>query len=380
MPDAFKHQLNADVITAMASHLDRAGAGQFDATRFMALAMDGLEALELKERVVHIRRALHACLPVDFEAAALLIEAALVPVPATPRPWELARAPEGISGWGTWPLTDYVAHHGLERPERALQALHALTQRFTSEFAIRPFLQQHTALTLATLERWLDDDSEHVRRLVSEGTRPRLPWGLRLSAFVVDPSPCVPLLDRLYRDPSEYVRRSVANHLNDISKDHPQLAVDIAARWLAAGDDNTLRLVRHALRSLVKQGHGAALALLGFGAHEAVTLDGLQLAPVQVPWGESLAFVFTLHNGGDTEATLSVDYAVWHLRANGTLSPKVFKLCRSVLAPGQHQRIERRHSLRPVTTRRYYPGRHALEILVNGTRHAYVEFELVAPQ
>lgn len=377
MPDAFKNQLNPEVIAHMALHLERAGGPLFAKQRFVDQATSGLDALELKQRVVHIRRAVHACLPDDFAAAATIIEQALMPVPGTPRPWELNQADSGISSWGTWPLTDYVAHHGLAHPERALRCLHALTQRFTAEFAIRPFLQQHPELTLATLQLWLEDNSEHVRRLVSEGTRPRLPWGLRLTAFVADPAPCLPLLDRLYQDPSEYVRRSVANHLNDISKDHPDLAVAVAERWLADGSAATRRLVQHALRTLIKQGHGGALRLLGFGAHEAVHVAELSLSPTRVPHGETLHFAFTLCNAGNDDATLNVDYAIWHQRANGTLSPKVFKLSRVTLPAGATRRVERSHSLRPVTTRRYYPGAHALELLVNGERMAWADFTLL---
>lgn len=379
MAEAFKQQLNADVVRLMSGHLQRAAQAQslaFDGERFCRLASEGLQELELKQRVQHIRRALHACLPDDFSAATGLIEAALVPVSQSANAWELRAEGDGICGWAVWPLTDFVAHHGLEQPQRALQSLHALTQRFTAEFAIRPFLLRWPELTLATLQQWLHDDSEHVRRLVSEGTRPRLPWGLRLHPFISQPHTCLPLLDRLHRDPSEYVRRSVANHLNDISKDHPQLAVQIAGRWLACGDAQTQRLVRHALRGLIKHGDAAALQLLGFGAHEQVSLQNLRLASAQIAAGGELQFSFDLHNDGSGTASLSVDYAIWHLRANGRLQPKVFKLARPQLAAGAHTTLSRRHSFRPVTTRRYYPGTHALEILINGQRFAYIEFQL----
>lgn len=377
MPEAFKNQLNTTLIAHMAEHLHRVAGGEFDRALFEAAASAGLDELELKQRVRHISLALHRSLPSDFERAVTLIESALMPVPDSPRPWELQQVADGISGWAVWPLTDYVASHGLAHPQRSLQALHALTQRFTSEFALRPFLQRWPDLTLHTLQQWVEDDSEHVRRLVSEGTRPRLPWGIRLPAFIADPAPCLPLLDRLYRDPSEYVRRSVANHLNDISKDHPQRAVAIAEGWLQHGNADTPALVRHGLRTLVKQGEPGALRLLGFSGEQHITLLNMQLQAPRVAVGDSLGFSFELHHGGDREVQLSVDYAVWHVRANGSLSPKVFKLARPRLAPGGHVRLQRQHSLRPVTTRRYYPGRHALEILVNGERHAWAEFELL---
>lgn len=381
MPEAFKNQLNTDIIAAMAQHLGKAASERqdpFNALQFQQLATDGLEALELKQRVVHIRTALQATLPGRFEQAADLIEAALTPLSTSSTPWDLKSSASGISGWAIWPLTDYVAAVGLDHPQRALQALHALTQRSTSEFALRPFLQRHPELTLQTLARWAHDDSEHVRRLVSEGTRPRLPWGLRLQAFVVDPSPCLPLLDVLYSDPSEYVRRSVANHLNDISKDHADLAVTIGRSWLADGTDNTRRLVRHALRSLVKDGHAGALELLGFVDNEHIRSSALTLECSSIAAGGSLRFRAEICNDGSENVLLCIDYAIHHRKANGSLTPKVFKLTTARLAPGARLQLDKQHSFRLITTRRYYAGEHGIELLVNGRSMGHAVFELGA--
>jgi hypothetical protein len=184
MAEPFKNLINATLVQTAAAHLSRQGRG-FDAVRFSALALPGLDALEMKARAMQICTALEATLPAAFDEAAALIEAALAPAG---RSWAgQPSGADGLAGWILWPVGEYIARHGQATPERALQALHALTQRFTAEFAIRPFIVHHPALVFATLQRWTQDPSDHVRRLVSEGSRPRLPWGLQLKSLVADP-------------------------------------------------------------------------------------------------------------------------------------------------------------------------------------------------
>ncbi len=217
--EPFKNLLNPALVRKAGARLQAAWPA-FDKAAFLRHANRGLEALELKARAMQIADALEATLPAPFDQACNVIEAALAPAsePGQPPPGDS----DGLHGWIVWPLGEFVARRGLAEPERALAALHALTQRLTAEFAIRPLIVAHPALVFATLQRWARDPSAHVRRLVSEGSRPRLPWGLRLQALVADPTPTLPLLAALQDDPSDYVRRSVANHLNDIAKDHPQ--------------------------------------------------------------------------------------------------------------------------------------------------------------
>jgi 3-methyladenine DNA glycosylase AlkC len=365
MAEPFKNNINEALLRRMADHLRRVRPSFPDA-RFLALCKDGLDTLELKERVVHVRKALSATLPGDFPEAADLLEAALAPATPGDDLGALQMGDAGIAGWPVWPMTDYVAAHGLGHFDRALAALAAMTQRFSSEFAVRAFLEADPARTLAVLKTWLDHPSPHVRRLVSEGSRPRLPWGLRLRVFVADPGPCVPLLDALHADPSEYVRRSVANHLNDISKDHPALAVDIARRWLALGAPTTARLVGHALRSLVKAGHAPSLSLLGFGGAKDVELRAFSLSPKALKLGGSLTLSASLENTGKRPANLVIDYAVHHVKARGGLSAKVFKGLKRRLGPGETTELRLTHGIKKVTTRRYHPGRHKIELLVNG--------------
>lgn len=378
--EPFKNLINAGVIAGMAGELQEVWP-EFPARRFKQLAGKELDSLELKQRVMQVRDALAATLPEDFAKACDIIEASLAPVTHSSRIEDIITTGKGISGWPVWPLTEFIALAGINAPERALCALHALTQRLTAEFAIRPFMLQHTQLTLETLQHWTCDPSPHVRRLASEGSRPRLPWGLRLGNVIENPQLTRSILNALCTDESDYVRKSVANHLNDISKDHPDLAVAMATSWLkkrvnAEKKKQLERLIRHALRTLIKQGHPGALKLAGFD-HEA-SID-IQVAPLKrKTWheGESLPIEATLHNPGDSNIRVSLDYAVHFLRANGTHSAKIFKWSKLELAPGESLTLQKAHPLAAVTTRRHYPGEHWLDVRINGIAHGRQRFVL----
>jgi hypothetical protein len=218
-----------------------------------------------------------------------------------------------------------------------------------------------------------------VRRLVSEGSRPRLPWGLRLKALVQDPAPCWPLLRALQDDPSPYVRRSVANHLNDIAKDHPDAVADWLHTHLGGATPQRLALLRHASRSLIKQGHPTTLAAWGLGQ----SLQGhliLELDNAHVHWGGELVLRIGLSAAPSAAPQLlALDYAVHHMGASGPRPPKVFKGWALTLQPGEHRPLVKRHSLRPVTTRRLYPGAHTVDVRVNGQVLAQAGFELLPP-
>lgn len=272
-------------------------------------------------------------------------------------------------------MGEVVARSGLADVPRALACLHALTQRFSAEFAIRPFVRDHPALVFDTLMRQTQDPSAHVRRLVSEGSRPRLPWGLRLQALVTDPAPTLPLLHALQDDPSAYVRRSVANHLNDIGKDH----ADLVAAWVRehrrGASAQRSALLRHASRSLIKQGHPPTLAAWGLQPGLRGTAR-LQLSDLRVAVGDAIVLSVALQSSALQPQDLVVDYVVHHVRANGGTSPKVFKGWKLTLAPGEARQLDKRHSLRPVTTRTLYPGTHRVELQVNGQALAASAFEL----
>ena len=380
MADAFKHLLNAPLIGRMGGHLQRAWPG-FDRTAFEARASSGLASLEMKARAMQMADALEATLPADFDAAACAIEHALAP------PWPDDRLGsddpclDGLEGWALWPVGEFIARRGLAQPDRALQALHALTQRFTAEFAIRPLIVAHPDTVFTTLQRWTTDPSAHVRRLVSEGSRPRLPWGLRLQALVADPQCTAPLLAALQDDPSAYVRRSVANHLNDIAKDHPQRVVAWVDAHLPGASPQRQALLRHASRSLIKQGHPAMLAAWGLGqalqGTAALAIDRGTGAVYQV--GDAMRLTVTLNSTARQPQRLVVDYAVHHVKADGSRRAHVFKGWTLDLAAGDTRSMTKTHSLRRVTTRRYHAGLHALDLRINGQVQATLEFELQNP-
>ena len=377
MAEPFKNLLNPGLVHAAAGQLARHAPG-FDAGRFATMASRGLDALEMKARAMQIADALEAALPPHFADAADAIEAALAPAEAGDAMAQLEGLQAGLRGWILWPVGEFIARRGLPEPERALRALHALTQRFTAEFAIRPFIVEHPALVFATLARWSTDPSHHVRRLVSEGSRPRLPWGLQLKALVRDPGPTLPLLHALQDDPSEYVRRSVANHLNDIAKDHPA----VVARWLRehlpGASDERRALLRHASRTLIKAGDPAVLEAWGLGEPFRGEAS-LAVSPTRIALGESVTLLLGLQSRAARPQRLLVDYAVHHVKADGSTSPKVFKGWTLELPARGQVQLERRHAVKPITTRRYHPGLHRVVVQVNGRDVGEAAFELWVP-
>lgn len=362
MAEALKHFFSPALVGRIGAMLSRVHA-PFPVERFRREASAGLDALELMPRAQHIARALARALPDDFPRAAGLLVASLGE--------RLSRA-EGntMAPFVYLPHTLYVAEHGLGHFEEAMAAQHALTQRFTCEFSVRPFLERHPERTLARLAAWARDPSEHVRRLVSEGTRPRLPWASRLPAFQRDPTPVLALLEHLKDDPSLSVRRSVANNLNDIGKDHPQRLLDTCERWSEGASPERRWLVRHALRSRVKQGDARALALLGFAGGAQVQVEATAL-PRSARLGERCELRLAVRNASARAQRVLVDLAVYFVKANGTARPKVFKGRALELGPGECAEVRCTVSFEDLSTRRHYPGLHRVEALLNG-RPAYI--------
>ena len=342
----------------------------FDADAFLHDALSGYEALGLMPRGKHMARALQRHLPQDYaQALPILLASAEQPHGRMPG--------LSLASFLYLPHTVFVAEFGLEHFELSMQAQHALTQRFTAEFSIRPFLQQHQEATLERLREWTRDPNEHVRRLVSEGTRPRLPWASRLPAFQRDPAPVLALLDQLKDDPALYVRRSVANNLNDIGKDHPTLLADTAIAWLQSATPERRWIVQHALRSAVKRGEASALAALGFGASAAVVIGRPSVAPERTAVGGKLAVAFDVTNSTDQAQRVLVDFAVHYVKANGQTRAKVFKLKTLNLAPHETRRVGKHISLAEMSTRKHYHGQHQVDAIVNGRAQALGSFKLL---
>ncbi len=341
------------------AYLDDLGAAiqshdpPFDTRAFLARVIDDQwEGRALKERMRHITTVLHGFLPQDYRTALDI----------------LRRAAPTLSQYGfeNMVFPDFVGLYGLDDWEASVPALEQFTQLISAEYAVRPFILKDQERMMAQILRWADHRSHQVRRLASEGCRPRLPWGMALPALQANPSPILPILEQLKLDPSESVRRSVANNLNDITKDDPDAVVSLLQRWQTHDTEEMRWIIDRALRTLVKKGNPEALELLGYPASPEVEVRNLAVGPETIPMGGEVAFSFEIESRGQTPQNLMIDYVVHLVRASGQLTPKVFKLTRRTLAPGETVRITKKHSFRPVTTRKYYPGEHAIEVQVNG--------------
>jgi 3-methyladenine DNA glycosylase AlkC len=361
-------QYGHDVPQAIA-RMVKAVYPRFDVDAFLYDTLSGYEALALMPRGKHMARALQRHLPAEYsDALSILLASASQPHGRDPG--------LSLASFLFLPHTMFVAEFGLEHFELSMQAQHALTQRFTAEFSIRPFLQNHTDATLERLMDWTNDPSEHVRRLVSEGTRPRLPWASRLPAFQRNPKPVLSLLERLKDDPSLYVRRSVANNLNDIGKDHPSLLADTASAWLKHATPERQWVVQHALRSAVKRGEPGALVALGFGTDADVVIGKPSISPQRAVIGGKVAISFEVTNSTAKTQRVLVDFAVHYIKANGASRAKVFKLKTLHLAPHETQCVGKQISLAEMTTRKHYPGLHRVDVILNGRSQLLGSFDL----
>ncbi|QLF68305.1 DNA alkylation repair protein [Peteryoungia desertarenae] len=339
----------------------------FNRDRFLAEVLAEIEALELMQRGQCIADALSRHLPQDFTQATRILQDCL-PKPEHP----------GLSGWALLSFNQYIAAHGRGHLEVSLNLLKSLTPHFTGEFGIRPFISDEQDKALAIISGWIDDPNHHVRRLASEGTRPRLPWAMRLPALVKDPALVLPILEALIDDAEDYVRRSVANSLNDIAKDHPNLVADFVERHRKGASKDRLWLLKHASRTLVKKGHTKALANFGYEPLKDIT-SRLDLKTTHLVFPGELLFDLHLANLGRADVTALVDYAIHHRKKDGSLSPKVFKGTSLIVRAGETVCIARRHSFRPITTRVYHTGQHRIEIMVNGIAVASAAFDLQLP-
>ncbi len=320
--------------------------------------------LELKDRMYRIASSMVAVLPSDFSTAIEIVDQAV----------------SHFDSYLAMFFPEFVAMKFAENKSEnwrpACKALARYTQYSSSEFAVRPMIIQDQERMLKVMLAWTKNRNEHVRRLASEGCRPRLPWAMSLPALKKDPQPILPILEKLRSDDSEYVRRSVANNLNDISKDHPDVILSIAARWLKEkpNDGNRNKLVKHALRTLLKQGNSQALRMFGFRDPAAIRVKDLMLAPAQLRLGKELSFSFTVHCK-EGLGRIRLEYAVYYLKKNGTLSPKVFKIS-EFDSEDSLRVVERCHKFHDLSTRKHHKGEHKIAIIVNGDEKVSQAFRL----
>lgn len=372
--EPFKNRLGPAAVDHIAAALTAAWPADgpaFDRAGFTRAALRGLDALELKARVVHVADALAAHLP-PFERAVPRLLATLG-APADPDAPDAEADESGLRGFAAWPLLRYVARHGLGHPAVALPALGEMTGRMSAEFAVRPFLLEHPEAAWRAVDGWAGHADVHRRRLASEGTRPRLPWGVRLTPSVADPSRGLAVIDRLVDDPQLYVRRSVANHLNDVCKDHPDRALAVAGRW-GAPTAETAWVVRHGLRTLLKAADPRALTLIG---RPPVDVAVARLGgDARVARGDKLSFAFELHNREAQPAPLRVDYLLHRVLKSGKRGVKAFSVGDMTLEAGERRPVTRQHDFKPISIRTYHPGAHRIEVRVNGVIGGGFDFEL----
>jgi 3-methyladenine DNA glycosylase AlkC len=332
----------------------------FDTPAFLAHVSADLDTLSLMQRLNRVSRGLHAGLPNDYPEALDIL-------------YQLA--PRLNSGFVTLVLPEYVALYGQHDFDRSMQALKYFTAFGSSEFAVRHFLRLDFQRALHLMQGWAQDADEHVRRLASEGSRPRLPWSFRIETLMLDPTPVLPILDSLKADKSLYVRKSVANHLNDITKDNPDRVLDLIESW-SLENPHTAWIARHALRSLIKKGDRRALTLMGAGHTAQVRIEQLSVSPEQVRLGDRVNLSFQLTSTSGQDQRLIIDYAIHYVKKAGGTSAKVFKLKTLNLAPGESVLVRREQQIRNFTTRVHYAGKHELDILINGECLARSWFDL----
>lgn len=376
MAEPFKNLLSKKIIETMAAHFQRQWP-EFDRHGFEAIATNKLEARELKQRTEHITNTMVQFFPADFEKAAKIMLKSLGP-PLTDGITVDTANTKGIVGWATMPLANYVGLYGHDHFDLSMTLFKEITKRDSAEFGIRFFIQASPHKTLAQLKIWAHDENLHIRRLVSEGTRPRLPWATHLSMFIKDPSPVIHLLELLKDDSEEYVRRSVANNLNDIAKDHPDLVADIAQDWLHEASPDRKRLIRHACRTLIKSSHKKTLAVLGFKPAK-IKYANINILTPTVVFGDVLAFTLSLQSNFNQDQAVMIDYIIHHQKANGSTSPKVFKWRTTTLTAKNTLTSTKKYTIKKITTRVYYPGLHSVEIIVNGISVAKADFQLLIP-
>jgi 3-methyladenine DNA glycosylase AlkC len=355
MSDLIKDVYNLSIIEALADRIIDLYPALHKEQFVQNIIVQDWESLAFKQRMRRITEGLVAHLPSDYSQALDILE----------------QVHSHFNGLAHLVFPDFVEVCGLEDVERSLQSLELFTPYCSSEFAIRPFIIKYPEYTTAQLKRWSQHDNYHVRRLSSEGCRPRLPWGISLPMFKKDPAPVLDILEVLKKDPSDYVRRSVGNNLNDISKDHPHLVLELAHKWWGQHPD-TDWIIKHGCRSLLKKCVPEALQFFGFIQTDAIVVKQFTLNGQTIPVGDVIEASFILENNGAAAVKLRIEYGVDFLKKNGSHSRKLFKLSEKSYTTGRHL-LQFKHSFKELTTRKHYPGPHAISVIVNGQEKALHE-------
>lgn len=324
-----------------------------------AVLNDEWESLELKQRMRHITNCMHRFLPVEYPEQISIL---------------MATAPS-FSGFLAMIFPDFVEVYGLNDYQTSVSALAHFTCYSSSEFAVRPFLVKYTKAMLKQHLQWSKHPNHHIRRLASEGIRPRLPWAMALPEFKKNPTPILPVLENLKADSSEYVRRSVANCLNDISKDHPDVVIGIIKQWKNEGPE-TQWIIKHASRGLLKKGHTEALSTFGLNHKANIDVNTFNCTHKTLRIGESFYFEAAIKLKEKKAHDLRLEYRIYFMKANGKTAPKIFQIGTWNVKAGEVCSVKRKHHFADLTTRKHYPGKHQLVLVVNGREVASLNFEL----
>lgn len=359
MATELKEMFNTKFYEHLAAQFNNADAS-FNMQQFIEAVTNGLENRSLNERLRFTTITLKNHLAEDFKEAVKLLNAV---IPNSPR------------GYTSLIFPDYIGQYGIHDFEISMEALAYYTQFGSSEFAIREFLKHDFDKTLEVMKLWAKSPNHHIRRLASEGCRPRLPWAMAIPEFKKNPNPILPILTILKSDSSEYVRRSVANNLNDIAKDNPQIVIEIASKWKGQAKE-TDAIIKHACRTLLKQGNTEILKHFGLDSSKAAVAN-FKINTPKVAIGSHLEFSFSVQNNEEKPQTIRLEYAIYYLRQNGQLSKKVFKISERIFEPNQSSHINRKQSFKLITTRKFYTGQQKLSIIINGEEKESTTFELI---
>lgn len=359
MPEPLKNEYNESFVNKLGDLLAERDES-FNLDGFVcAIINDNWEARELKARMRHITNMVHAHSSLDYPSQLKIMT-------------EISVHFGGLAGM-TFP--DYVEVYGLDYLEESMKAMKEMTKYSSSEFAIRPFIVKYEKEVMQSMLEWSQDENEHVRRLASEGCRSRLPWAMALPAFKKDPSQILPILENLKGDDSLYVRKSVANNINDITKDNPEVALVLCERWYGK-NAHTNWIVKHGLRTLLKNGNERTLQIIGFDDKARFEVEALQLSEQKVKIGDSFDFEFQVSNLEPKQAYAKVGFVVSYQKANGSLSNKIFHVTEKEFDSVDSTTFSKKLSFKDLTTRKHHPGLHKIGVLVNGKKLAEKDFEL----
>lgn len=339
----------------------------FDRNEFIkAIFNNDWKNKELKQRMKHTSFVLHQFLPDDFNKAAEIIKKIT---------HKLQQAKASENTFGFMFLPDYVETYGLNHFATSLKTIELVTQFVSCEYAVRPFILKYKDRMMKQMLNWSKHKNHHVRRLASEGSRPRLPWAMAIPELKRNPNPILPLLENLKKDSSEYVRRSVANNLNDIAKDHPSIVIGIASKWKGISNGTDV-IIKHGSRTLLKQGNTEILKYFGLSNNTKLEVSKLKVITSKVKIGNDLLFSFEAINGSSKKQIIRLEYAIYYLRQNGQHSKKVFKISERTFEPQEKAVVTKKQSFRIITTRKFYTGQQKLSIILNGHERVFDKFIL----